>query len=120
MKFGSTVTDILRANAGRLVGALKKILGARTKRGVSSLHWRAAGLLRAPQAAIRCACADEKSTDGARLALDQTRDVGVLYTDFSGLMQKFIKNNSKPAKTHDSSQALRRFQRQDLAYAGNF
>ena len=47
----------------------------------------------------RCICADEKERQGRPLALDQTIAVGVLYTGFSGLMQKFIKNNSKGKRT---------------------
>jgi hypothetical protein len=47
-----------------------------------------------------------KSTDGPRrLALYQTSAVGLLYTSFSGLMKKFLKNKHKPVKTIDSSTA---------------
>ncbi|MDQ1818018.1 hypothetical protein RBA41_32435 [Massilia sp. CCM 9210] len=119
LKSGRTLTYILRANTGDVVGALKKILGARTKHDVSSLNGGAAGPLTANGATLRCICAHKKPIDGAPLALDQTCGVGVPYTGFSGLTQEFIKNNCKPAKTHDSSQAPAH-QRPDLEYAGNF
>jgi hypothetical protein len=69
----------------------------RTQKNLGSKNkaWRFVTKLLAP----RCGVPTRNPADGARLALDQTGGVGVLYTGFSGLMQKFIKNNSKGKRT---------------------
>ncbi|WP_157778583.1 hypothetical protein [Massilia violaceinigra] len=119
LKSGPALTYILRANTGDVVGRLKKILGAGTMHDVLPLNGGVASPLPPNGATLRCLCAHKKPIDGVPLALDQTSGVGVPYTGFSGLTQEFIKNNFKPAKTHDSSQAPAH-QRPDLEYAGNF